>query len=103
VLDVRLASSPFASAAGRVEISFYRSGAAIEYQGGRVTEVTATGRDESGGPPPDVHIPPDLLARLLFGPGGVLDWENDPDVDLGPHRDLMAALLPPLSSDALIW
>jgi predicted N-acetyltransferase YhbS len=103
VLDARLASSPFASTSGRIEISLYRSGAAIGYSGGRVTEVTSTGRDESGGPPPDVHLPPELLARLLVGPGNVLDWENDPDVDLGPHRDLMAALLPPLRSDVLIW
>ncbi len=103
VLDARLASSPFASTEGRIDISFYRSGAAIGYTGGRITAVTATGRDESGGLPPDVHLPPDLLARLLFGPGNVLDWENDPDVDLGPHRDLMAVLLPPLRSDVLIW
>ena len=103
VLDDRVASSPFASADGRIEISFYRSGAAIGYRGGRVNEVTARGRDESGASPPDVHLPPDLLARLLVGPGNVLDWENDPDVDLGPHRDLMAVLLPPLRSDVLIW
>jgi predicted N-acetyltransferase YhbS len=103
VLDARLAASPFASASGRIDISFYRSGAAIVYRGGRVTEVSATPRDDSGRPQPDVHIPPDLLPRLLFGAGHVLDWENDPDVDLGPHRDLMLALLPPVQSDVLIW
>jgi hypothetical protein len=58
------------------------SGAAIGYRGGRFTELAATGRDDSGGPPPDVHLPPDLLARLLFGPGNVLDLENDPLVPL---------------------
>jgi predicted N-acetyltransferase YhbS len=103
VLDARLAASPFASADGRIEISFYRSGVAIVYRGGRVTEVIPTVRDDSGGSLPDVHVPPDLLPTLLFGPGNVLDWENDPDVDLGPHRDLMAVLLPPLHSDILIW
>jgi hypothetical protein len=84
-------------------VSFYRSGASIEYCGGRVTNVTATGRDASGGSPPDVHLPPDLLPQLLFGPGNVLAWENDPDVDLGRHRALMAVLLPSLRSDVLIW
>ena len=103
VLDARLAASPFATSEGRVDISFYRSGVSIEYGGGRVTDVTASGRDGSGGPPSDVHLPPDLLPRLLFGPGNVLDWENDPDVDLGARRDLLAVLLPPLLSDVLIW
>jgi hypothetical protein len=86
-----------------MEISFYRAGAAIEYRRGRVIEIRATPRDDSGGAPPDAHIPPDLLPRLLFGAGDVLDWQNDPDVDLGPHRDLIAALLPPVESDVLIW
>jgi predicted N-acetyltransferase YhbS len=103
VLDARLAASPFASSAGRIEVSFYRSGAAIEYRGGRVAEVTTTARDDSEGSSPDVHIPPDLLPALLFGPGNVLDWEHDPDVDLGHHRDVMAALFPALSSDVLVW
>ena len=103
VLDARLAASPFVSASGRIDISFYRSGAAIGYRGGRVIEVSATPRDDSGRSQPDVHIPPDLLPRLLFGAGYVLDWENDPDVELGPHRDLVAALLPPVQSDVLIW
>ncbi len=31
-----------------------------------------------------------------------LDWENDPDVDLGPHCDVIAALLSPIHSDVLI-
>lgn len=103
VLDARLAASPFSSASGRIDISFYRSGAAIGYREGRVIEVSATPRDGSGRSQPDVHIPPDLLPRLLFGAGYVLDWENDPDVDLGPHRDLVVALLPAVRSDVLIW
>jgi hypothetical protein len=103
VLDARLAASPFASASGRIDISFYRSGAAIGYRGGGIIEISATPRDHSGGSEPDVHIPPDLLPRLLFGAADVLDWENDPDVDLGRHRDLMAALLPVVRSDVLIW
>jgi Acetyltransferase (GNAT) domain len=103
VLDARLAGSPFAATEGRVEISFYRSGASIEYRDGRVTDVTATGTDRFGGSTPDVHLPPDLLPRLLFGPGNVLDWENDPDVDLGDRRDLLAVLLPSLLSDVVIW
>ena len=103
VLDARLAASPFASASGRIDISFYRSGTAIGYRGGRVTEVSATAGDRPGRSQPEVHIPPDLFPRLLFGAGYVLDWENDPDVDLGPHRDLIGALLPPVQSDVLIW
>jgi predicted N-acetyltransferase YhbS len=103
VFDARLAASPFASASGRIDISFYRSGAAIEYRGGRVTEVSATPRDGSRRSQADVHIPPDLLPRLLFGAGYVLDYEDDPDVDLGAHRDLVLALLPPVQSDVLVW
>jgi hypothetical protein len=103
VLDARLAASAFSSAAGRIEISFYRSGVAIEYAGGCVTGVTTTPRDDSEGSSPDVHLPPDLLPALLLGPGDVLAHEHEQDVELGRHRDLMAVLFPPLRSDVLIW
>lgn len=68
-----------------------------------MTEVDATPRDDSEGSRPDVHIPPDLLPALLFGAADLLEREHDPEVDLGPHRDLVAALLPPVTSDVLMW
>ena len=45
VLDARLAASSFATASGRIDISFYHSGAAIGYSAGRVIEVE---RDAAG-------------------------------------------------------
>jgi hypothetical protein len=103
VLDGRLQGSAFASESGHLEISLYRSSIGIDYERGRVTGISATSREPSPRHEPDVHLPPDLFASLLFGPGGILDLDADPDVDLGDHRDLMAVLLPRLRTDVLIW
>jgi hypothetical protein len=103
VLDGRLQGSAFASESGHLEISLYRSSIGIDYERGSITGITSTSGEHFPGREPDVHLPPDLLAGLLFGPGGVVDLEAELDVDLGDHRDLMAVLLPRLHTDVLIW
>jgi hypothetical protein len=103
VLNERLSGSAFASESGHLEVSLYRSSIGIDYDRGRITNVSSLSGTRSAGSEPDVRLPPELLACLLFGPGGVSDIEADPEVDLGDRRDLMAVLLPQVRSDVLIW
>jgi hypothetical protein len=103
VFNERLAGSPFSSESGHMTISLYRSDIGIDYELGRITNVNALKAGHSSGREPDANLPPELLAPLLFGPGDVVDFEADPDVQLGRHRDLMAVLLPPLRSDIVLW
>jgi hypothetical protein len=45
-------------------------------------------------------VPPDAWAPLLLGPHGALGLERlRPDVLLGPVRDVLGVLFPPLSAD----
>jgi hypothetical protein len=49
-------------------------------------------------------VAPDQLGPLLFGPHGIVGLSHrHPDVYPGRHRELMAALFPPLSSDLLTF
>jgi hypothetical protein len=103
VLDERLSSSALASASGA------RRALALPIQDRHRLptrsdhERPASGHDRPASTGSDVALPPELLAGLLFGPGGVIDFEADPDIQLGAHRDVMAILWPRLRSDLLIW
>ena len=101
VLSRRLAASPQADT-GQVILSLYRSRVGLELAGGSCHAVWG-----EGGVAQDVDdvasVPPDLFAELVFGPGGAAGLEGHPDVDYGPHRDLMHVLFPPLTSDVLVW
>jgi hypothetical protein len=74
----------------------------VAYQHGVVTDVSAT----PGIPPDDdeqTQLPPDLIGRVLFGPEGVLGFEDHPDVNFGADRELLRALFPPIRADVLMW
>jgi hypothetical protein len=49
-------------------------------------------------------VAPDLIPALLFGPHGIKGLaERHPDVALGPRRELMERLFPPVTSDLLTF
>jgi predicted N-acetyltransferase YhbS len=102
VLGARLAASSLANEAGRAGISLYRSTLNVTYQHGAVTDLSTT----PGVPPDDdkqTQLPPELIGRVLFGPEGVLAFEEHPDVNLGADRELLGVLFPPVRSDVLMW
>ncbi|HEU4841058.1 MAG TPA: GNAT family N-acetyltransferase [Ilumatobacteraceae bacterium] len=102
VLTRRLAASPHAADTGQVILSLYRSRVGLELAGGSCDAVWGDGGVADDGD--DVaSVPPDLFAELVFGPRGAAGLEGHPDVDYGPHRDLMHVLFPPLTSDVLVW
>ena len=101
VLSRRLAASPYTDTAS-VVLSLYRSRVGLELAGGSCNAVW--GEDGVADDSDDVaSVPPDLFAELVFGPRGAAGLEGHPDVDYGPHRDLMHVLFPPLTTDVLVW
>jgi hypothetical protein len=91
-----------ANESGRADISLYRSTLHLTYEDGAIEDVSTT----SGAPPDDddqTQLPPELIGRVLFGPEGVLAFEEHPDVNLAANRELLGTLFPPIRSDVLMW
>jgi hypothetical protein len=103
VLDDRLSRSGLAGESGQLDISIYRSSVRLQFDRGRIVEVTEGPAIHEPDDVGTVGIPPDLVPQLLFGEGGVLGIEDHPDVYLDRFRPLMAALFPPLRVDLLTW
>jgi predicted N-acetyltransferase YhbS len=99
-LTQRLSTSPFAGATGRVEISLYNEGVAIEYEAGAVTNIDAIAGLEDPFDQDECGVAPDWFPALALGRFGAreLDRRID-DVSLGKHADLLEVLFPRIESD----
>jgi GNAT superfamily N-acetyltransferase len=103
VLTARLEASCFSGYSGDVVISLYRSALRMTLERGRLAKVSHTPRAQSPVSQTVSFLPPDLMARVAFGPHGVLGSEDHPDVNLGRQRALMGVLFPPVRVDVLTW
>jgi predicted N-acetyltransferase YhbS len=100
VLSARLAASDLASAEGTLELSFYDSGAAIDYGGGEVVDVRATAGEEDPTDTNGIGVAPDAFPALVLGRFGAKGLaERVDDVFIGRDRHLMNVLFPFRPSD----
>jgi predicted N-acetyltransferase YhbS len=66
-LERRLAASPFAGLTRVVVLSFYRSGAALHFEGGRLAAVSELAADALAGFSADLRLPPTAFTPLVLG------------------------------------
>ena len=99
-LQRRLDESGLPDLPERLTISSYRSHVSADLSGGRIGAFSPGGPMQAPNSRGGAGIPPDVWAPLLLGPHGALGLEHlHPDVLLGPVRDLMGVLFPPVSAD----
>jgi hypothetical protein len=104
VLSARLAAAGLADTSGEAVVSFFRSHVRMPYVDGVVTEIRGGGTMQAPYAAGGAGVAPDLLAPLLFGPDGIGGLSGiHPDVYLGPHKELMRALFPPVRSDLITF
>ena len=99
-LQRRLDESGLSDLPERLTISSYRSHVSADLLDGRIGTFSAGGPMQAPNSQGAAGVPPDAWAPLLLGPHGALGLERlRPDVLLGPVRDVLGVLFPPLSAD----
>lgn len=103
VLNARLARAGV-EPPEEVVVSTFRRHLRLPVRDGRLGPPVVGGTMQAPGVVGGAAVAPDLLGPLLLGPHGIAGLsERHPDVYPGPHRELMAALFPPVTSDLLTF
>lgn len=101
-LSDRLASSPFATRAGEVNISLYESSVVVRYADGAVTAVEAAPGVEDPFDDFECGVAPDWFPAFVLGRFGAKELERRvDDVTLGKHADLLEVLFPRRDADVV--
>lgn len=103
VLSARLAAAPDIPATGTALVSLYESSLVFPWAHGEVGPIATGGAVQGPVSAGGSGVPPDAFARLVLGDGAIAVETHFPDANLGPQRDLMAALFPPLRADLLTF
>ncbi len=99
-----LLSSRAAGHDGDVVVSFFASHIRFRCTDGEAGPITGGGPMQAPASVGGAGVAPDLIPALLFGPHGAEGLTRiHPDVYLGPNRDLMTALFPPVRGDLLTY
>jgi predicted N-acetyltransferase YhbS len=100
LLDARLRTSDLAQDSGTLEMSFYTTGAAIDYERGEVKEVRGIPGVEDPTDTEGIGIAPDWFPALVFGRFGAAELARRvDDVFIARDRHLMNVLFPQRPSD----
>jgi hypothetical protein len=102
VLEARLAGSPFALYDGELKLSFYRDGIKINFDRGRITDITNLNMDELEGD--QAKFPPLTILHLVLGHRTVAElrhafadcWMKSQEI-----ANLLDALFPKKASE--VW
>jgi hypothetical protein len=94
-LERRIAASPFAGLTRRVRLGFYRDSVTLDFAGGRLCSVNASGPGDG-----EINIPPQAFVQLALGHESVEELHAAyPDFGVVPAaRLLLETLFPPLTS-----
>ena len=102
LLSSRLTGTRYADRDGRLVLSLYDSGVALDLVGGQVATVRAVPGVEDPFAVGGVGIAPDWFGALVFGRLGAIGLESRADdVTLGRRRGLMEVLFPRRPSDVV--
>lgn len=104
VLSARLAASGLGHEGQEVVLSTFGAHVRMPVEGGALGAPVAGGTLQAPGSVSGCGVAPDQLGSLLFGPLGIEGLtRRRPDVYPGRHRELFAALFPPVTSDLLTY